>query len=267
GRVPHRAAGGIVPDGNPLDVSVIPPVQFMRTGLGPPKPPPAYQSPNAIDLTPGGLLKVGQASGAFGANGWLKGMLPGQSATPGYGGGDASTMPINFTPIAGQDFGGGSDYARGGGIVPEPDADIRAQIGAMFDPRSAKDSVFIARRPEGTLFTTHPLKAQHFARGGMDDASMAGILGYPETKADAMRSGAPRVVQGISPQGHVVIDMAASPNGEWAARNVAAQHVPGGIVRAVPVAHALARRGAFARGGIIPHYDDGGDIDYDPAAV
>jgi hypothetical protein len=236
GRIPHHAAGGVVSgDDDPLtsaDVSVIPPVRFIHAaGLGPPKPPPGPQQDQS--LTPQGVLGSLKSSGALGENGWLKSLIP-SSSSPGTGG-----------------------LYRRGGIVPEPDGDLHAQFGAMMDPFSAKDAVFVARRPEGTLFTTHIGKAHHFARGGVDDASMAGILGYPETKAQAMASGAPRVVQGISPLGHVVVEMAASPEGEWSARDVAARHVPSGIVRTVSVPAALARRGAFARGGdvadLLPH--------------
>lgn len=263
GRIPHFASGGITSDITSPDLSIIPPVTFTHTGLGPPKPPAAYQNPNPVDLTPGGLIKMGQATGAFGANGWLKSLAPGSSETPGdYGGGPNTPFPA-VQEVPGQDFGGGGDYRRGG-IVPEPRHDLRAQFHSMLDPRSAKDSVFVARRPEGTLFTTHIGKAHHFARGGVDDASMAGILGYPETKAQAMASGSPRVVPGISPHGHVVYEAAASPHGEWVARNMASRHAVGGLVRTVPVAHALARRMHFARGGIVG-YDDGGLID-DPAA-
>lgn len=110
----YAAGGGIMPQSTipaPIDVSVIPMPQFTRTGLGPPKPPPAFQGdPNAGILSPGALLKAGQQSGAFGENGWLKQILPGVGNAD-YDGRSGATNA---------DYGGGGDFPHyaGGGIVP-----------------------------------------------------------------------------------------------------------------------------------------------------
>lgn len=127
--------------------------------------------------------------------------------------------------------------------TPEPAGDIRAQVEALKDPQNPKDAVFVApgsergiprglpdsievvRRPEGTLLTDNVEKAAAFREAeGIDDAFLADILGYPETKQEAGASGKPQVVQGTDNQGNVVHAALASPEGvPEAARAVAAQ--------------------------------------------
>jgi hypothetical protein len=128
--------------------------------------------------------------------------------------------------------------------TPEPATDIHAQIEALRDPNNPKDAVFVTaanvpdlprarlrpdvmeiHRPEGALLTTDPQKALAFARAPtLTDAMMANLLGLPETKTEAVASGAPVVVQGTDGQGRVVAETLASPaKVPEAAQTVAAQ--------------------------------------------
>lgn len=134
--------------------------------------------------------------------------------------------------------------------VPEPAADVHAQLTALADPKNPKDAVFlaagtplpqglqtidglhIASRPEGTLLTTNPAKADAYRTAQtVSDPLMARLLGYPETKPEAISSGNPVVVQGTDPAGAVVAETLASPQGIPAAEAaVQAQTPPGGAV-------------------------------------
>lgn len=144
-------------------------------------------------------------------------------------------------------------------IAPEPPSDIHAQIQAMLDPKSTKDSVFIAAgspvpadlppgvapiaRPEGTLLTTNQQKAHAFHLApAVDDTLMAYVLGYPETKAQATASGSPRVVQAVDPKGNVQAQAVASPQGEQATREAIAAQAPDATVETVTPQQAVAQR-------------------------
>ena len=113
----------------------------------------------------------------------------------------------------------------------------------MRDPKNPKDSVFIAagtplpqqsmpgvvavHRDEGTLLTTDFGKAQAFRDAPkVTDGLMAGLLGYPETKGQAVASGAPVVVQGKDAAGNVATESLASPAGVPAAEAAAGQVAP-----------------------------------------
>jgi hypothetical protein len=151
------------------------------------------------------------------------------------------------------------------GTLPEPVADVAAQIGAVADPRSPKSSAFMAKgtkvpstlppglvkatRPEGTLVTNSPQQAKQFTKGKMTEAAMAKQLGYPESKRHAIASGAaPRVVQGRTPSGAVAHESVASPGGVPAAARAAARAVPGGRVVVTSPLAALFRRAVMKRG-------------------
>jgi hypothetical protein len=150
------------------------------------------------------------------------------------------------------------------GTLPEPVADVAAQIGAVADPRSPKSSAFMAKgtkvpstlppglvkatRPEGTLVTNSPQQAKQFTKGKMTEAAMAKQLGYPESKRHAIASGAPRVVQGRTPAGAVAHESVASPGGVPAAARAAARAVPGGRVVVTSPLAALFRRAVMKRG-------------------
>lgn len=87
---------------------------------------------------------------------------------------------------------------------PEPWCDIAAQIQYMLDTRNGKDAVFIAagnedcvpaampgvimwHRAEGTLLTTSREKFGRFATlPHLTDENLAGLLGYPQPKRNAM---------------------------------------------------------------------------------
>jgi hypothetical protein len=150
------------------------------------------------------------------------------------------------------------------GTLPEPVADVAAQIGAVADPRSPKSSAFMAKgtkvprtlpaglvkatRPEGTLVTKSPAQAKQFAKAKtVTDAGMARQLGYPESKRQAIASGAPRVVQGRTPSGAVAHESVASPAGVPAAARAAARAVPGGRVAVMSPLAALFRRAVMKR--------------------
>ncbi len=157
------------------------------------------------------------------------------------------------------------DRAQGEGFtvapaptVPEPVTDIKAQLQQLANPDSTRDAVFVAKgtpmprnipqgvmrvlRPEGTLLTTNTAKAALFRKGPVDDTRMAHILGFPETKQEAMASGAPRVVQAKDAAGNVVSEMLASPQGENTARAAAAGQAPGAEVQSVSPEEAVQRR-------------------------
>lgn len=146
--------------------------------------------------------------------------------------------------------------------VPERPEDIKAQVQALLDPDSTKDAVFVPKgtrmpnlgkalpdgvrkivRPEGTLLTTNTAKAALFRKTpDLNDTVMAHILGYPETRPQAAASGQPRVVQARNPEGNIVAEMAASPEGETAARAAAAAQAPGGRVETTTPEQAVAER-------------------------
>lgn len=109
--------------------------------------------------------------------------------------------------------------------TPEPKADIEAQIAAVADKDNPKDAAFVAKgtavpplppgvyrstRDEGTLVSTDPAKLQAFQDGPLTDEKLAGVLGYPETKSEAMASGNPVVVEGKNEEGQVVASALAS---------------------------------------------------------
>jgi hypothetical protein len=151
------------------------------------------------------------------------------------------------------------------GTLPEPVADVAAQIGAVADPRSPKTSAFMAKgtkvprtlpaglvkatRPEGTLVTNSPAQAKQFAKARtVTEGHLAKQLGYPESKRQAIASGAPRVVQGRTPSGAVAHESVASPGGVGAAARAAAKAVPGGRVVVTSPLAALFRRAVMKRG-------------------
>jgi hypothetical protein len=137
----------------------------------------------------------------------------------------------------------------------EPDGDLRAQVRAVADPRHPKDTAFVARgsrvppvpagvkradRPEGTLLTTSPAKARRFA--SMDDAGVGKALGYPESKAKAMRDPGP-VIQARDRADAVVTEAAASRTGATRTAKALAKHVPPGgrLVATTPQAAQVRR--------------------------
>ena len=154
------------------------------------------------------------------------------------------------------------------GTLPEPVADVAAQIGAVADPRSPKTSAFMAKgtkvprtlppglvkatRPEGTLVTNSPAQAKQFAKARtVTDGHLAKQLGYPESKRHALASSGAlnaRVVQGRTPSGAVAHESVASPAGTRAAVRAAAAAVPGGRVVVTSPLAALFRRAVMKRG-------------------
>jgi len=146
------------------------------------------------------------------------------------------------------------------GIMPEPAVDVAAQVSAVANPLSAKTAAFMApgtpvprtvpagtmkvTRPEGTLVTNSAQQASKFAKvRKVTDAHVAKQLGYPpETKAAAMKAGAPRVVQGRTASGAVAHESVASRAGTPAAIRAAAAAVPGGRVVVTSPRAVLLRR-------------------------
>jgi hypothetical protein len=195
---------------------------------------------------------------------------------PAAGGAGEHPAPAAIGPGGGQAAGAGAD-AQPQGVsrtTPEPASDIRAQISAMMDPATSKDAVFVAAenedaipyglprgiiavaRPEGILLTTNRAKAERFQASDLNDNDMAQLLGYPETKADAVASGQPVAIQGKDAAGNVVADAVASPQraGETAAA-IAAQVPEGGSVAPVSPVEAQQRRAALVEQeqvGMIP---------------
>lgn len=154
---------------------------------------------------------------------------------------------------------------------PEPDCDMRAQIGALFDPNHPKTAVFVVpgnesaipatapatllvvSRPEGTLLTTDRRSAALYAERGADDAVMAHILGYPEHKSDVVAAcgGNPlraKAIQALDAHGSVVTEAFTSPSGEAATIEAIRAHVPrGGSLRALTPVEAIVRRLSLPR--------------------
>jgi hypothetical protein len=145
------------------------------------------------------------------------------------------------------------------GIMPEPAADVVAQVSAVANPLSSKTAAFMApgtpvprtvpagtvkvTRPEGTLVTNSAQQANKFSKARkVTDAHVAKQLGYPETKAAAMKAGAPRVVQGRTASGAVAHESVASRAGTPAAIRAAAAAVPGGRVVVTSPRAVLLRR-------------------------
>jgi hypothetical protein len=110
-------------------------------------------------------------------------------------------------------------------------------------PRVAAPVQKVAR-PEGTLLTTSPQKAAAFAGARqVGDPLVAGLLGYPETKRQALASGNPRIVQAEDRAGRPIHQMAASPAGTPAALRAAAAQVPkGGRVRVATPLQTVVNR-------------------------
>lgn len=142
------------------------------------------------------------------------------------------------------------------GTLPEPFRDAKAQVAAVADPRNPKHTAFLAagtrlpmmpghlhavHRPEGTLVTSVPAHAHAFATAPrIHNGLMQGLLGLVEHKSQAVRSGAPQVVQGVNPRGAVVHEQLASPQAVPAAARQATDIA--GKARVVSVGQALKRR-------------------------
>jgi hypothetical protein len=165
------------------------------------------------------------------------------------------------------------DDALGGGLLgplgtlPEPASDLTAQLAALADPSSDKDAMFIAagglepgglpagtaavKRPEGMLVTSNAAKAREFADASvLSDAELAKLLGYTESKGDAVAAGPAAVVQGVDPDGGVVQEQLASATGLAAAVRAAQAAVPRGAVRAVSPQAAVRARLAGLLGSV-----------------
>jgi len=131
--------------------------------------------------------------------------------------------------------------------TPEPAGDIAAQVEGLLDPASARDAVFVAagneaaipaslprnvrrvtREGVGTLLTTNPTKAKRFRAPGLTDTALQQIIGYSESKADALRSGEePVVVQARTRRG-VAAEQLASRRGAPVARAAVQRLAPKG---------------------------------------
>lgn len=158
---------------------------------------------------------------------------------------------------------------------PEPPGDIRAQLAAVLDPNHPKRAAFlvpedaanlripddgiaglhVVRREEGVIVTTDRMLAELFEQRA-DDATMALILGYPESKDKLVeRCRKPvhkhaRAVQARDKDGHVVTECFCSPLMFLRTCEVIARHVPrdGELLIMSPIA-AIARRIAMRRVG------------------
>jgi hypothetical protein len=149
--------------------------------------------------------------------------------------------------------------------VPEPAADICAQIKAMMDSEHPKQAVLIVPgneapaataagvyrvdRPAGVLMTRDPHRALAFADHSDDDAAMAWILGYPEHKAAVVAAccGEPirlaRAVQARDAEGNVVTEAFTSPVGLERTIEAISAHVPkGGELLIMTPTEAITRR-------------------------
>ncbi len=145
--------------------------------------------------------------------------------------------------------------------IPEPESDIDAQLKALHDPSHPKVAMFLApgneiggraigpdvqvvRRQEGTLLTTDRKRADYFeTRPMITDDDLAGLLGYPETKADVFARGGGVLVQACDADGHVITEAYASARGLAGTVATLRGHVPLlGRLLVLSPADALARR-------------------------
>lgn len=134
--------------------------------------------------------------------------------------------------------------------LPEPLCDVAAQIMALRDRRHPKDAVWLARGTgspqcddlivlrlsDGMLVTTDRGKATRLLADPSDD-TLAEILGYDEPKSRIV--GMPVVVQALSRDAAVVLEMVASRERLSAALGIANRH---GDARVLSVEAALKRR-------------------------
>jgi hypothetical protein len=154
---------------------------------------------------------------------------------------------------------------------PEPVADVAAQISAALDPEHPKRAAFvvpgntvpswvygkahIVERPSGTLITADAELAEMY-EAGVDDITMAAILGYPEHKADVFKNcggvmSLATAVQAKDAKGNVITDAIASPLGLTQTIIALATHVPTGgeLVVVTPVEAVLRRLTLRAKEG------------------
>lgn len=140
--------------------------------------------------------------------------------------------------------------------TPEPMQDILAQLRALQDPNHPKDAVYLAQgtqappfsmqplqRPEGSLYTNNPMKAQAFMNPNLDDDGMAEILGYPVPKSQIGPDG--MVVQATDPRGNVITEAATSPDRLQDTQQALGQH---GQTRVISPYEAQMRRAQSPQG-------------------
>ena len=148
--------------------------------------------------------------------------------------------------------------------IPEPMADIQAQVAAMLAPEHPKKAVLIVpgndvpsldaavirvESENGTLLTRDPVRAAAFADGHGHDATMAWILGYPEDKAAVVAACGgehvrlARAVQARDASGNVITEAFTSPGGFYQTCRAIGEHVPDGgeLVVLTPI-EAIVRR-------------------------
>lgn len=148
--------------------------------------------------------------------------------------------------------------------TPEPAEDIAAQIAEMANPKSSRDTVFVAEGNEsaipdvlpegvrllarpgiGTLLSTNAGKLTRFRKKNLGDADIAQLLSYPETKQEIAATGQPPVaVVAKNPDGSVPVSMVSSPKGVGRAKLEARRQAPKAEVAVVPVEVALKDRAA-----------------------
>lgn len=149
--------------------------------------------------------------------------------------------------------------------IPEPAADVAAQVAAMLDPEHPKAAALVVRgnevpflptplgvyaveQPIGTLLTRDAARADTFAER-CDDRTMAWILGYPESKDDVVANcdrrpiALARAVQARDHDGNVITEAFASPGGLARTMYVLKEHVPpGGVLAVLTPVDAIGRR-------------------------
>lgn len=147
----------------------------------------------------------------------------------------------------------------------EPSEDLAAQVAELTNPKSARDAVFVAEGNEaqipplpagvkrvarpgvGTLLTSNPRKAARFKNGPINDSVIAGLLGLPETKADALASGDPVAVQAKTPAGAVAAEALSSrAKAPAAAAAVKALAPEATVTQTTPEAVQAGRKGREA---------------------
>ncbi len=152
--------------------------------------------------------------------------------------------------------------------APEPASDLAAQIAAIGDPSSTKDTVFVSSgnlaelskipvdkgltqilTPEGMIITSNPEKAEAARQGPLTTEKIGQLLDLPDTKANAVASGAPVAVQAKDAEGNVVVEAATAPENVAATSSALEEQAPaGGEVVTTTPEKVIKDRSPVARG-------------------
>jgi len=226
-----------------------------------------YTQNNLAALAKLGLIKPGMSQAEIA--GMLKGAHLGgpggvAAAVNGQNRADANgTTVADYMKQGADALGGQAQPENTAGIMPEHPSDVAAQIAAIREPTSEKDTALISANtalpqlpPDllaiklhdgATLVTSNPEKAKvaQDHNGQLTTDQLGELLGYTTRKADSDGT----VVQALDRNGNVVHEEATNAQGVADAHANADRMAPaGGFVRVTTADNAIAERGAMAKG-------------------